>query len=267
MISVVVIAKNEEKIIKVCLESIKWADEIIFFDNNSNDKTVEIAKKYTDKVFNFTELDYAKVKNEAFEKTTGDWVLYIDSDERVLGPLKNEILDLIQSTDKSAFALSRKNIIFGQEVKYPSFWPDWIIRLVSKKSFKGWKGKVHETLTFSGDLGYTKNSLLHLTHRNLDQVTMKSLNWSRIDAKLRLDSNHPKMSGWRFLRILLSELYYQGVVRKGFFNGTVGTIDSILQSFSLFMTYVRLWELQQSKPLEEIYSDIDKRLIESDFKY
>ena len=267
MISVIVIAKNEEKMIKACLESVKWADEIIFFDNNSTDKTIEIAKKYTDKIFNFRELDYAQVKNDAFEKTKGEWVLYIDSDERVLEPLKNEILELIKSTDKSAYALSRRNIIFGQEVSYTSFWPDWIIRLVKRDSFISWKGKVHETLTFSGSLGYTKNSLLHLTHRNLDQVVIKSLNWSKIDAKLRLETNHPQMSSWRFLRIIFTEIFYQGIIRKGFFNGTVGTIDAILQAFSLFMTYVRLWQLQQQKPLDEVYTDIDKKLIESGFKY
>src|SRR3989338_3217587 len=100
--------------IRVCLESVKWADEIIFFYNNSTDKTVEIVKKYTDKVFSFTELNYAKVKNDAFEKTSGDWVLYIDADERVLNSLKTEIMSIIKNSDKSAYAISRKNIIFGQ---------------------------------------------------------------------------------------------------------------------------------------------------------
>lgn len=267
MISAVLITKNEEGRIRACLESIKWVDEIIIFDQNSTDQTVDLAKKYTDKIFNFEELDYAKVKNEAFKKTNGDWVLYIDADERVLEPLKNEIQELILSTDKGAFAISRKNIIFGQEVKYSPFWPDWIIRLVRKEAFTSWSGKVHETLNFNGKLGYTKNSLLHLTHRDLDQVVLKSLNWSNIDSKLRLGVNHPSMSSWRFLRILFGELFNQGIVKKGFFNGSVGTIDSILQSFSLFMTYVRLWELQQKIPLFEQYSDIDKELIKNNFNY
>jgi hypothetical protein len=267
MLSVVIIAKNEESRIKACLESIKWADEIIFFDNGSTDKTREIAGKYTDKIFDFKELDYADVKNKAFDKTSGDWVLYLDGDERVLNSLKEEIEGIIKGDDNSAYAISRKNIIFGQETKYGPFWPDWIIRLVKREAFKGWVGSVHETLTFSGNLGYTKNSMLHLTHRDLDQVVLKSLNWSNIDAKLRLDSNHPKMSSWRFLRILFSELFYQGVIRKGFFNGSVGTIDSILQSFSLFMTYVRLWQLQQVKSMDQTYNDIDKKLIEDGFKY
>lgn len=267
MISVVVIAKNEESRLDICLQSVKWADEVIVLDNGSTDKTFQIAKKYTDKVFSFDDLDFSSLRNKGMEKAKGDWVLYVDADERVLYPLKEELQSLASSTDQSAFAISRKNIIFGSEVKYGSFWPDWVIRFLKKEDFETWVGKVHEYPKFKGNLGYTKNSFLHLTHRNLDQVILKSLDWSNIDANLRLNSDHPKMSGWRFLRILISELFYQGVTRKGFFNGTIGVIDSILQSFSLFMSYVRLWQLQQFKPLNKIYDDLDQELQKNSFKY
>lgn len=265
MISVVVIAKNEESRIKVCLESIKWADEIIVLDNGSTDKTIDTAKKYTDKVFSLNDLDFASLRNKGIEKAENEWVLFVDADERVLIDLKMEILEIIKQGEYSALAISRKNIIFGQEKKYGPFWPDWVIRLLKVSDFEGWIGKVHEYPKFKGKLGFSKNSFLHLTHRNIDQVVLKSLEWSKIDAKLRLDSNHPKMSGWRFLRILFTELFNQGILRKGFFGGTAGVIDSILQSFSMFMTYVRLWEMQQ-KPLNEIYDEIDKKLIENNFK-
>ncbi len=267
MLSIVVIAKNEENKIKTCLESVKWADEIIVLDNGSTDRTLEVAKQFTDRVFTFKDTDFSTLRNKGMGKAEGDWVLFIDSDERVLFELKEEIKDLISSTDKSAFALSRRNIIFGYEVKYGPFWPDWVIRLLKKVDFETWVGKVHEYPKFRGKLGYSKNYLLHLTHRDLDQVVLKSLEWSRIDANLRLDSNHPKMSGWRFLRILTSEFFYQGIARKGFFNGTVGVIDSTLQTFSMFMTYVRLWQLQQGKSTDEIYNEIDKKLKENNFKY
>ena len=74
------------------------------------------------------------------------------------------------------------------------------------------------------------------------------------------------MSGWRFLRIFITEIFNQGILRKGFFNGTVGRMDSLLQAFSLYMTYVRLWELQQEKPLDQIYEEIDRKLIDNNFK-
>ena len=266
MLSVIIIVKNEEERIKVCLESVKWADEIIVADNGSTDQTIAIAKTYTDKIVEFKEQDFATLRNKAAEKATEEWILYVDSDERVLEPLREEIEILIKNSKKSAYAISRRNIIFGSEVNYGPYKHDWVIRLLRKRDFESWIGRVHEYPKIKGELGYTKNSLIHLTHRDIDQVILKSLDWSNIDAKLRLEAGHPKMSGWRFLRIFISETFNQGIKRKGFFGGTVGIIDSMLQVFSLFITYVRLWQLQQSKPMDEIYNDIDKKLLNNDFK-
>lgn len=266
-LSAIVITKNEEDRIKTCLESIKWADEIIIIDNGSVDKTIEIAKNYTDKIFVSKDLDFPSLRNKGMEKSTGDWILYIDADERILTPLKEELAQVIESTQHSAFAISRKNIIFGEEKKYGPFWPDWVIRLFKKSDFEKWAGKIHEQPKFKGDLGYSKNSLIHLTHRSLDQIVLKSLEWSKIEARLRLETHHPKMTGWRFLRIFISEAFNQGVLRRGFFNGTVGIMDSLLQAFSMYMTYVRLWQFQQSTTLDEAYDQIDKKLIENNFKF
>lgn len=266
MLSVIVIARNEQDLIKGCLESIKWADEIIVLDNSSTDKTFETAKKYTDKVYKVEEENFDELRNKAAQKASGDWILYVDSDERVLASLKEEVKDLVSSGEYSAYAISRKNIIFGQEVNYGPYKHDWVIRLLKRDDFENWVGKVHEYPRFKGKLGYSKNSLLHLTHRNLDHFILKSLEWSKIDAKLRLNSGHPKMTKTRFIRILLTEFYEQLVKRKGLFGGTVGIIDSVLQVFSFYMTYIRLWEMQQKKPLDEVYKDIDKQLLENDFR-
>lgn len=267
MLSIVILTKNEEDRIIACLESVKWADEIVIVDNDSKDKTLELAREYTDKIFKFKNQDYAAFRNWAFGKTLGDWVLYIDPDERVLSDLKIEIEGLTANNKCSAYAISRKNIVLGQKVSYGPYRSDWVIRLLKRSSFEMWVGKIHEYPKFRGELGYAKSKLLHLTHRDLDQIILKSLEWSKIDAKLRLDVKHPKMNGWRFLRIFFSELFNQGIKREGFFGGTVGIIDSILQTFSMFISYVRLWQMQQEKPLNELYNDIDKKLIKDKFKY
>lgn len=267
MLSTVIITKNEQDCIEACLESVKWADEIIICDNGSEDRTIDIAGKYTDKIFKFENLDFATIRNKGIEKASEDWVLYLDSDERVLSDLKLEIQELIKTDKYSAFAISRRNIIFGSEQKYPPFWPDRMIRLLKRSDFENWVGKVHEYAKFKGKLGYAKNPLLHLTHRDVDQIVLKSLNWSRIDAKLRFDADHPKMTGWRFLRIFVTEIFNQGILRRGFFHGTIGIMDSILQTFSMYITYVRLWQLQQKESLNKTYKDIDKKLLENNFKY
>lgn len=266
MVSVIIIARNEEEMIENCLLSVKWADEVIVLDNGSSDKTKEIAKKYTSLVFESSSDDFSALRNLAMKQAKGEWVLFVDCDERVLEPLQKEIKNLIKSGEFAAFAISRQNIIFGESKRYPAFWPDWVIRLIKKDSCQGFTGEVHEQPVIDGKLGYTKNSLLHLTHRNVDQVVLKSLDWSKIDARLRLKTNHPKMTSWRFLRILFSELFNQGFKRGGFFAGTVGTIDALLQVFSLVLTYIRLWEMQQDQPLSQTYKRIDQDLKQNDFK-
>lgn len=266
-LSIVVIAKNEEQMIKNCLESVKWADEIIVVDNGSTDKTLELARDFKARIIKFESHDFSKIRNKGMQEAKGEWVLYVDADERVLKPLKEEIMELVAGTGYNAVALSRKNIIFGEYVNYGPYKKDWVIRLFRKSDFETWVGKVHEYGKFKGELGYSKNSLLHLTHRNLDHFILKSLEWSKIDAQLRFDTGHPKMTAWRFLRILKTETFNQLIVRRGLFGGTVGVIDAILQVFSLFMTYVRLWEMQREKPLDETYKEIDKKLLEDNFEF
>ncbi|MFH0937182.1 MAG: glycosyltransferase family 2 protein [Candidatus Daviesbacteria bacterium] len=266
MLSVIILTKNEESQIQVCLQSVTWADEVVVIDSESEDKTIEIAKKFGAKVYQRKFDNYVNQKNWGFTKTSGDWILYVDADERVLESLKEEMLEIINSDKYSAVAISRRNIIFGQEEKYGPFWPDWVIRLVKRTDFQDWVGEVHEYMKFQGKLGYTKNSFLHLTHRNVDQIIAKNLLWSQIDAKLRLKANHPKMFSWRFLRILFTELFYQGIIRRGFFSGSIGTMDALLQTFSLLTTYIRLWEMQQPQPLSEKYKKIDEDLIKNGFK-
>lgn len=266
-LSVVVICKNEQNMLKNCLESVKWADELVVIDNGSSDKTVETAKNAGARVVRFESDDFSKIRNFGMEEVKGDWVLYVDGDERVLTPLKEEIMELIATSGYSAVAISRQNIIFGERVGYGPYKKDWVIRLFKKDKFETWVGRVHEYGKFKGNLGYTKNSLLHLTHRDLDHFMSKALEWSKIDAQLRLEAGHPKMTKWRFLRILMSQSYEELISRKGLFGGTVGIIDSVLQIFSFYMTYVRLWEMQQSPELSKKYKEIDQKLLEDGFYF
>ena len=266
MLSIVIVPRSDQDRIQACRASVKWADEIIILDNGSNDHTLEIARKYTDKIFKFDNLDFASIRNNGMDKAKGGWVLFVDADERVTAQLRDEIEKNIREGSFSAYAIPRNNIIFGKNVSYGPFWPDWVIRLLKKDRFQSWIGKVHEYPKFEGELGYCKNYFIHLTHRDIDQIVLKSLEWSKIDAQLRLVANHPPMSGIRFIRILFSEIIYQGIVRKGFFAGTVGVMDAVLQSFSMFITYVRLWQLQQPKDLTEVYKEIDEKLIKDGFQ-
>lgn len=269
MLSVVILTKNSAQFLPACLSSVKFADQIVVVDSGSTDQTIEIAKGANAKVVNYKPINvfnFSEARNLGLEAVSGEWVFYLDVDERVLEPLAEEIKAVIGEAKDGAWQVARRNIILGQEVHYPAFWPDYVIRLFKKASLKNWQGDVHEQPQFSGQLKTLTNPLVHLTHRDIDSMVLKSLDWANIDAKLRLDAKHPPMTGWRFLRIMLTETWHQGVVRRGFFNGTVGIIDALLQVFSLYLSYVKLWQLQQKPSLAEKYDQIDQQLIKSDFK-
>src|SRR3989344_3655909 len=148
-ISVVISAYNEEAMIEDCLKSVKdLADEIIFVDNTSTDKTVEITKKYTKKIF-VRENDPVMLnrnKNFGFTKATGDWILSLDADERLTPELSAEIRNSIRAHQFVAYEIPRKNIIFGKWIQHSIWWPDYNLRLFRRGKGKFPEKHVHEKL-------------------------------------------------------------------------------------------------------------------------
>jgi glycosyltransferase involved in cell wall biosynthesis len=147
-LSVAIIAGNEEKKIGDCLESVKWADEIIVVDSGSTDRTVEIAKRYTDKVFIRKWEGYAPQKQFAIDQATCDWILSLDADERVSPELKDEILKILESeTEFDGFYIPRRNFFLGKWIKSCGWYPNYQLRLFKKGKAKVTQRKVHENLS------------------------------------------------------------------------------------------------------------------------
>ncbi len=247
ILSAVVIALNEEKNIGDCLASLAFADEIIVVDTGSADKTVEIAKNNNAKVINTTQGSYKDWRTKGLESARGEWVMYVDTDERVTPLLRKEVVQTITSYDANsptAYAIPRKNIILGHELKHGGWWPDYVIRLFIKAHLSGWKNELHEEPIYSGDLGYLNEPLTHLKHNNLEDMVTKTNKWSLTEAKLLYDSHHPKMVWWRFFRIMATEAWLRIVKEKAFLDGSVGILYALYQVWSRFITYAKLWELQ-----------------------
>lgn len=245
-ISAVIITKNEETTIEDCIKSVSFCDQIIVVDNSSKDKTVEKAKKIGAEVFvQGKNSDFSSLRNLGLEKAKGEWVLYIDADERVSDPLAEEIKQVVQ--DKSnigAFKLKRKNFYLGNH-EWPTI--ERMERLFKKEALKEWKGELHESPVIKGEVGELENFLFHYTHKSLSQMLSKTIEWSEIEAKLRFDANHPYISWWRIPRVMLTAFIDSYIKQGGWKVGTAGLIESIYQSFSMFITYSKLWELQNKK--------------------
>lgn len=244
-ISTIIITKNEEKNIVDCIESISFSNQIIVIDNDSTDRTVEIAKRANADVVSKKFDDFSKQREEGLKLNKSDWILYIDADERVPEELKNEILSLIsEKSSEDIYKLRRKNYYFG---KYEWQAVEKMERLFRKDALKGWHGKIHETPVVQGEIGELVSPLIHYTHNDLSSMLNKTIVWSDTEAKLRIDANHPKMTWWRFPRVMIATFFSYYFKQKGYKLGTAGLVESIFQSYSTFITYAKLWEAQNSK--------------------
>lgn len=245
-LTAIIIAKNEEEMIAECLESVRFADLMIVLDNGSTDKTPEIAKKKGAKVYSIDLKDFSALREYGLKKAPAGYILYLDADERVTDGLQDEIQKIL-FVDKPTFAayrIPRKNFYLGNNP-----WPttEKLERLFVRRFLKGWKGKLHETAVVAGEIGELEHPILHYTHRDLASMVAKTNTWSETEAKLRLDASHPAMAWWRFPRVMLSAFVDSYIKQEGWKAGTVGLIESIYQGFSMFITYAKLWELQQKE--------------------
>jgi len=251
-LSAIVIAKNEEPRIAKCLESLGFCDEIIVIDNGSTDKTLEIAKRHKALMIQVKETDFSSLRNVGKEKAKGIWILYVDADEIVTPELKKEIQGVIsfsnpslvnpQHATISAYYINRCNYYLGYK------WPvrDKMQRLFLKDALIRWEGKLHETAVIDGEMGELHEPLIHNTHRTLEEMVDKTNEWSKLEAQLRFDSHHPKVVWWRFLRVMGIGFSQSFIKEGGWKAGTAGWIESIYQAFSMFITYAKLWEMQEN---------------------
>lgn len=250
-ISAIILTRNEEEIIKDCLESVKWTDEIVVVDNGSTDETLDIVKKYGAKIVRSpVGNSFADHRNIGAKAARGEWLLYVDADERVTPLLKSEIESVISgqllvSGEYSAYAIPRRNIRLTKELHWGGWWPDYVLRLIRKDKLKGWKGDLHEQPEIEGEIGHLKEAFVHFSHRgSLEHKLQNTISWSKIEAQKLYEANHPPMNVKRFISAMGREFYKRMIKYQAFRDGTEGVMEAIYQVFSVFITYARLWEMQ-----------------------
>ena len=251
-LSVVLVVKNGQEKIVDAIESANFADEVVVIDNQSTDMTVDISKKAGARVVKGVKGSYQDVRNRGLKEAKGVWIFYLDFDERIDNKLKDELQKVssgkdVRSNEFTAFAVPRRNFIFGKEFKYGGEYPDYQKRLFKKSKLKKWIGAVHERPDFDGELGYLKNHLIHLKHDGISEMIDKTNRWSEIEAKLMFDAKHPPMNLLRFTSALVREFFDRFIKKKGYKDGAEGVIYSGYQVFSKFTSYAKLWEMQAGK--------------------
>ena len=237
-LSVIIITKNEEENIRDCLETVKWADEIIIVDSFSRDKTVEIAKEYTGKIFQKEWMGYGKQKNFALEKVTGDWVLNIDADERVTKELAQEIKEAIQEKEYDGYYIPNKAYFLGKWIRHSGWYPDYHLRLFKKGKGRFNERIVHEAVQIAGKKDYLKGSIEHFTAKSIGEYLKRMDKY----AKLTIEERGGR-AGWHqvFFRPPFT-FFKMYIIKRGFLDGIHGLILALCHSFYTFSKYARLWE-------------------------
>lgn len=245
-LSVTIITKDEAHDIRACLESVKWADEIIVLDSGSTDDTVAIAREYTDKIFVTDWPGYGPQKNRAIQKATGDWILSLDADERVSEALRVGIQKVLATNANAyvVYSIPRISTYCGKLLRHGDWKKDYCKRLFKRGQAKFQALAVHESLQGQGKLGKLSGHLLHNTFKDLEEMLGKLNRFSSLSADMRQqEGKHASLMTaithgiWTFLRGY--------VFRLGFLDGREGFMLAFSNAEGSYYRYLKLMYKQE----------------------
>jgi len=279
-LSLCIITHNEEKNVHMPLDSAyDMADEVVVIDAASTDKTVQIVKKYGDKI-RLYEVDNPKNflanKERAIEKAKGEWILQLDADEAVSPELKKEIQSVIGqsqlqsaaiSSDKTDFnrqpiltdstvngyLIPRKNWFLGRFLMKGGVYPDYVLRLYKREGAHFELKNVHENVKVKGEVGTLKNAIEHFADPDFERYLMRWNRYTSFDAGL-LAKEKRKLNFLDFINYFLIKpkvWFFMTFFRhKGFMDGFPGFVFSLFSAIRFWAIYVKAWNLLQNKKLK-----------------
>jgi hypothetical protein len=165
----------------------------------------------------------------------------------------------IEQPEAAAFSIPRRNVLLGRPMRAGGWWPDRHYRLIQKAAFDGWQGEIHETPAIAGKLGALENSIVHLSHRNVRSMLLKTVSWSGIEGQRRAAANKPVRARSLFGAVG-HEVYFRLVRQLGWRDGMAGWIEVFYQAFSRFISVALAWEIQRKESLDETYRRLDEHL-------
>ena len=248
-LSVTILTKNEEKrVLRECLESVKWADEIIVVDDESSDRTVEMCREYTDKIFVRKMVDgFSRQRQYSFQRSSGGWILILDADQTVAGALKDEILGILKDgSDCSGYRIPRPTSYLGKWIRHCGWRPEVLV--LFRRDKVAIDGKmVHEDVIVKGKVGRLKSEILHHNYASLSEHFRRMELYTLYDAEELWKRKVRLYPGNYFVYFILKPAFVffrKYVLLRGFLEGLRGLFISVVTAFVVFMNYARLWEIQ-----------------------
>jgi glycosyltransferase involved in cell wall biosynthesis len=245
MISAVILTKNEEHNIADCMQTLSFCDEIIVIDDSSEDNTIAIARKLGAKVYEHPlQGDFSQQRNFALSKVVGDWILFVDADERVFPNLKKEIQQVTSSPNNiGGYYVKRFDHLWGKLLSHGEIGTLKLLRLVKKSSGK-WQGQVHEVFAAKGKTATLANPLIHYPHPSVAEFLDAINIYSSIRAK-ELYLQKVISNPISIVLYPLGKFIQNFIFRAGFLDGTAGLVFAIIMSFHSFLVRGKLWLLWQ----------------------
>jgi len=247
--SVNIICYNEAENIRDCLESVRWADEIVVVDSHSTDGTTAICQEYNARIYQEDFTGYGKIRNTAIEKSSHDWILSLDADERLTPELREEILrEFKRGPAFDAYAIPRKSYFLGHWIWSCGWYPDYR----STQLFHRKAGRYTEVLnddhfecTANSRKGYLKNHILHYTYKDVDHYLAKLERYTTLKAQ-QMKKDGRRFSPHQLVTHPVFMFFKMYILRRGFMQGKVGMILSLLYTYYTFLKYAKLWELTRN---------------------
>ncbi len=239
-VSANLITLNEERNIAGCLESLRWADEIVVIDGGSSDRTVEIARRFTNCVSVVAFDDYASQRNRAIERSSGDWIFSLDADERVPPRLAREVRDATRDARCRGFWVPIHSHIFGRRFRYSGTQGERKMRLFRRDAGR-WRGVVHEIVVLDGAIGSLRHAIEHASTPDLESYFRKLVRYSSLEAdRLVAAGWTPSLwraslaSAWTFAKLYFAKL--------GMLDGPEGLRFCALSAWGTWVAHHKLRE-------------------------
>ncbi|MFB6187090.1 MAG: glycosyltransferase family 2 protein [Halobacteriaceae archaeon] len=258
-ISATVVTLNEEENIRGCLETLTWCDEIVIVDSHSDDRTVEIAREYTDQIYTYERTGYGDpAREKALEEASGDWICMVDADEMVPRTLANQLRSEAEREIYDVIYAPRMNFSLGKWIDGAGWWPDYR-PILYRKSVVTYSETIHNFISFDDSATESKlepekgNAVRHFNHTDIENKL------SRVNRYTTVEATQTEFSYTQLLLTPPAEFVKRLIIQRGYRLGWHGLLLAIFQAWYQWLIAIKSWEIKNMGGKEGIKDSYNEK--------
>jgi glycosyltransferase involved in cell wall biosynthesis len=241
-LSVVIIARNEEKNMERCLKSVLWADEIVVADSGSTDGTAAICERHGCRVLGTPWLGFSRTRGFVTARASNDWILSVDADEEVSDELRREILSILKTAPPfHGYRIPMRSFFLGKLIRHSGWDKESHVRLFHRKYGAYTDRDVHEGVRVEGEQGVLKGILRHYPYPSLQVYIRKMNQYSELGAE-SLRKSGKASSPSNALLHGIAKFIKMYVFQRGFLDGREGFALAYISAVSVTFKYLKAWK-------------------------